>query len=206
MGEGKAVFIKGHTDGHLSAVIALLLVFPVFGLWILGANALEVGVSHVVENHAAVEAEEVPRLFAQADFDGFAVLEQFVADPVKAVFGGFAQAHVEEFRQGGALSPVDERPFAEWLDEAVSHHHLGGGDGGWIHAEVIEHRGEIQCVPGFHGHELRPEVHAFPRFHFVEQDAVNNRPADRFGGHLGAFDKLGDLNDPSGGLRRESFI
>ena len=92
------------------------------------------------------------------------------------------------------------------LDEAVGHHQLRGGDGGGAHAEVMEHRGEIQRVPGFHGHELRAEFDDLLGFHVVEQDAVEDRPADGFGGPFGAFGELGDVGDPGGGLRREGRV
>ena len=52
----KPFSVEGPADGHLSASVALRFVFTVFGLWIFGANAFEVGVSHLVEDHAAVEA------------------------------------------------------------------------------------------------------------------------------------------------------
>jgi len=178
MGEGKTVFIEGHPDGHLAAIVALLFVFAVFSLRVFGANAFEMGVGDVVEDDAAVEAEKVLRLAAQGDFDGFAVLEQLVADAVEAVFGGFAQAHVEEFRQGSAPGPVDERPFAERFDETIGHHHLGGGDGRGIHAEVFEHRRESEFVPGFHGDELRAEFDDLFGLDFIKQDAVKDRPAN----------------------------
>ena len=206
VGEGKAVFIEGHADGHLPAIVALLFVFSMFGLGVFGAYAFKMSVGDVVEDDAAVEAEEVLGLVAQGGFDGFAVFEKLVADAVEAVFGGFAQAHVEEFRQGGALDPVDERPFAEWFDEAVGNHHLGGGNGGGVHAEVLEHRGETQRVPGLHGDELRPELDDLFGLNFVEQDAVDDRAADSLGGPLGAFGEAGDVDDPGGCIFGERDI
>jgi len=47
-----------------------------------------------------IDPESLP--VAQERFDGFAVPERLVAGAVEAVLGGFAQAQVEEFRQGGA--------------------------------------------------------------------------------------------------------
>ena len=134
------------------------------------------------------------------------MLEQLVADAVEAVFGGFAEAHVEELRQGGALGPIDERPLAERFDETVGHHHLGGGDGGGVHAEVVKHRGEIQRVPRFHGDELGAEFDDLFGLDLVEQDAVDDGAADGSGGAFGAFGEAGDPGDPGGGLGGEGLV
>ena len=134
------------------------------------------------------------------------MFEQLLADPIEPVFDGFSQAHIEEFRQGGAPDPIDERPFAKRLDKADRNHYLRGGDGGGVHAEVAQHQGEIQRIPGFHGHELGPEFDDLFGLDFVEQDAVDDRAADRCGGTFGTFGEAGDANGPSDGFRRESSI
>lgn len=102
--------------------------------------------------------------------------------------------------------PVDERPLAERFDEAVGNHHLGGGDGGGVHAEVLEHRGETEGVPGFHGDELRAEFDDLLSLDFVEQNAVDDDAADRLGGTFGAFGEAGDVDNPGGGICRDRLV
>lgn len=102
--------------------------------------------------------------------------------------------------------PINERPFTEWFDEAVGYHHLSGGDGGGVHAEVVEHRGEPERVPGLHGDELRAEFYDLFGLNFIEQDAVDDGPADRLGGTFGALGEAGDVDDPGGGLSGEHTV
>ena len=136
--EGEAVLIKGHADGDLAAVITLLFVFAVFGLWVGFGKALEVGVGDVVEDDAALEIEEVFFVLAELSLDHFAMFHEGIAGAIETVFGGFANGRVEEFGQRGTFGPFDECPFAEWLNEAVGNHELGGGDGGGLHAAGLE--------------------------------------------------------------------
>ena len=49
-----ALLIKGHSYGHLPAVVALLFVLAVLGFRVARADALEVRVGHVVEDDAAL--------------------------------------------------------------------------------------------------------------------------------------------------------
>ena len=52
-GERETVFVKGDTNGDLAAVVTVLLVFSVLGLWVGSAEALEMAVGDIVENDAA---------------------------------------------------------------------------------------------------------------------------------------------------------
>lgn len=47
MRERETVFVKGDAHGDLTAVVAVLLVFSVFGFWVGGAETLEMAVGEV---------------------------------------------------------------------------------------------------------------------------------------------------------------
>ena len=95
VGERKSVFVKGDADGDLAAVIAVLLVFSVFGLGVGLAEALEMAVGDIVENDAAAERKKIPLALAQGGLDILAKGHEIVAGAVEAVLGGFCEADIE---------------------------------------------------------------------------------------------------------------
>jgi len=163
VGERKSVFVKGDAHGDLTAVVAVLLVFSVFGLGAGGAEALEMAVGDVVENDAAAELKKIPLALAQRGLDVLAKGHEIVAGAVEAVLGGFGESDVEEFGKLGAVGPIDESPFAQRLDEAVGNHELGRGNEVGVHSEGFKHGGETQLLPGFEGDEFGTEFHDIGR-------------------------------------------
>lgn len=152
VGERETMFVKGNADGHLAAVVAVLLVFSVLGLGVGVAEALEMAVGDIIENDAAAQGKKIALALAQGGLDVLAQSQEIVAGAVEAVLGAFGDADVEEFGQGGAVGPVDQSPFAQGFDEAVGNHELGGGNGAGVHPKGFEHGGESQLLPGFEGY------------------------------------------------------
>ena len=68
--------IEGHTDGDLTAIITMLLVLAMPGLWVALAKPLKVGVGHIVEDDAAFESEQSRLRGAQARLDLLALFQQ----------------------------------------------------------------------------------------------------------------------------------
>ncbi len=66
----------------------------------------------------------------------------------------YTQQVVEEFRQGGAMGPVDESPLTERFDEPVGNHVLRCRDPGLVHSKFAQHRGEPEFFPGLERNEL----------------------------------------------------
>ncbi len=137
--------IEGHTDSYLSAVAAFLFVVAMAGLGVLLAEALEMAVGDVVKNDAAAALEQPGLGVAQGRFDGLALGEEGVAGVIESVFGGLGDADAEQFWQGGALGPVDERPLTDWLNEAVGDEELGGGGLGRVQAAIAQDFIEAEC-------------------------------------------------------------
>ena len=82
MAEGQTVLVKGHAYGDLAAVVAFLFVLPVARFGISVTKAFKVSVGHVVEDHAALEGEEITLAVTQPGLDRFTVGEEFVAGVV----------------------------------------------------------------------------------------------------------------------------
>ncbi len=99
------------------ATVALLLVLAVPRFGVVRAEPLEMGVGHVVKHDAAVRFEEAGLAPPQPLLEGFAAREQGIARAVKAVFAALGHPQAEHLGQRRAFGPVDERPFARWLDE-----------------------------------------------------------------------------------------
>jgi len=191
VGERKSVFVKGDADGDLTAVVAVLLVFSVFGLGVGLAEALEMAVGDIVENDAAAERKKIPLALAQRGLDVLAKGHEIVAGAVEAVLGGFCEADIEEFGKSGAVGPIDESPFAQRLDEAVGNHELGCGNGAGVHAEGFEHGSETQLLPSFEGDEFGTEFHDIGGLNGVENNAIHSG----LGNGLGGVRAAGELND-----------
>ena len=155
MGQRQSALVESHVDGDLAAVVAILFVFAVTGLGILLAKAFEVGLGDVVEDDAAAAFEQVGLGVAQGCHDGLALGEESVASVAEAVFGGHGDADAEQFGQGGALGPVDQRPLAHRFDEAVGDEELSGGGLRGVQPVVAEDLIEIERTPGGAGDELR---------------------------------------------------
>ena len=103
------------------------------------------------------------------------------------------------------MGPIDERPFAQWLNEAVGNHELGGGGLGGIESGSFEHFSEAELVPSGHGDALGAELDDVFGLDLIEEHTVNL--VDRGGfGALGAAQKLEDARHPGGGLIGERRI
>jgi len=69
------MFIKGHPNGHLRAIVALLLVLAVPSLRVLRTGAFEVSIGDIVEDHASFELEDIELLFTQTRLNASAMLQ-----------------------------------------------------------------------------------------------------------------------------------
>ena len=181
VGERETVFVKGDADGDLTAVVAVLLVFSVFGFWVGGAESLEMAIGDVVENDATAEREKITFALAQGGLDVLSQGHEIVAGAVEAVLGAFGDADVEEFGKGGAAGPIDQGPFAQRLDEAVGNHELRCGNGAGVHAKGFEHGSEMQLFPGFEGDEFGAELDDIGGFDGVEDNAIHSGLGNRLG-------------------------
>jgi len=202
VGQRQAVLVECHPDGHLPAIAALLLVLSVAGFRVPFAKPFEVGVGHVVEDHAAAQGKEVGLVGAQGFFDGLAMLEQVVAGVVKPVFGGFCEPHAKDLGQGGALGPIDERPLAQRGDQAVGDHKLRGADPAGIEPQLFEQRRQSQLLPGLKCHELGSELHVIAGINLIEDHAVEGGACRRLG-RIGTAEEMHDARHPDRRLLRQ---
>jgi len=97
VGERKSVFVKGDAHVNLATVVALLLVFSVFGLGVGRAETLEMADGDIVENDASAERKKIMLALAQGGLDVLAKGHDIVAGAVEVVLGAFGEADVEVF-------------------------------------------------------------------------------------------------------------
>ena len=82
MGEREAVFVEGHADGDLTAVVSLLLIPPALGFRVFGANAFEMSIGYIVKDDAAFKAEKALLRFLQLFLYMLLMLDQLTACPI----------------------------------------------------------------------------------------------------------------------------
>ncbi len=141
----------------------------------------------------------------------------------ETVFACFGDAQVEQFRQGGAVRPIDQGPllrfahpcvatcgrrshsvrFTEGFDEPVDDHELGGRDPGRVHPQAPQHRGEPELFPRQERDELGTKLDDVFRFDAFEDDAVDGFLKDGGTGVAGATGELHDASDLLRGRRGE---